>query len=73
MSYIDAIKAPLATIGGRFLVRAFPFFSIFFPCVRRTGGKETLGGLNRWFIPRGQDLAFLLSCIGLLGLRAALI
>jgi hypothetical protein len=31
----------------------------------------TLGGLNRWFIPRGQDLAFLLSCIGLLGLRAA--
>jgi hypothetical protein len=29
------------------------------------GGKETLGGLERWFIPRGQDLAFLLSCIGL--------
>jgi hypothetical protein len=26
-------------------------------------------GLNRWFIPRGQDLAFLLSCIGLLGLE----
>jgi hypothetical protein len=41
--------------------------------LRRTGGKETLGGLDRWFIPRGRDLAFLLSCIGLLGLRAALI
>jgi hypothetical protein len=25
----------------------------------------TLGGLERWFSPRGQDLAFLLSCIGL--------
>jgi hypothetical protein len=30
-----------------------------------TGGKVTLGGLERWFSPRGQDLAFLLSCIGL--------
>jgi hypothetical protein len=29
------------------------------------GGKVTLGGLERWFSPRGQDLAFLLSCIGL--------
>jgi hypothetical protein len=25
----------------------------------------TLGGLERWFSPRGQDLAFILSCIGL--------
>jgi hypothetical protein len=31
----------------------------------RVGGKVTLGGLERWFSPRGQDLAFLLSCIGL--------
>jgi hypothetical protein len=30
-----------------------------------TGGKKTLGDLERWFSPRGQDLAFLLSCIGL--------
>jgi hypothetical protein len=29
-----------------------------------------MGGLKRWFSPRGQDLVFLLSCIGLLGLRA---
>jgi hypothetical protein len=36
-----------------------------FPCVRRIGGKETLGGLERWFSPRGQDMAFLLSRIGL--------
>jgi hypothetical protein len=27
------------------------------------GAKETLGGLERWFSPRGQDLAFLLSRI----------
>jgi hypothetical protein len=59
-------------LGDGFLCVLF-LFSLFFPCVRRTGGKETLGGLNRWFIPRGQDLAFLLSCIGLLGLRAVLI
>jgi hypothetical protein len=32
---------------------------------RRIGGKVTLGGIERWFSPRGQDLAFLLSCIGL--------
>jgi hypothetical protein len=38
-----------------------------FPCVRRIGGKVTLGGLKRWFSPRGQDLAFLMSCIGLAG------
>jgi hypothetical protein len=29
------------------------------------GGKVTLGGLERWFSPRGRELAFLLSCIGL--------
>jgi hypothetical protein len=33
--------------------------------VHRIGGKVTLGGLERWFSPRGQVLAFLLSCIGL--------
>jgi hypothetical protein len=47
------------------------FFFFFFFAYGGLGGKVTLGGLNRWFIPRGQDLAFLLSCIGLLGLRAA--
>jgi hypothetical protein len=31
----------------------------------KIGGKVTLGGLKRWFSPRGQDLAFLMSCIGL--------
>jgi hypothetical protein len=46
-------------------VRAFLLFLLLFPCVRRIGGKETLGGLERWFSPRGQDLAFLLSRIGL--------
>jgi hypothetical protein len=25
----------------------------------------TLGGLERWFSPQGQNFAFLLSCIGL--------
>jgi hypothetical protein len=29
------------------------------------GRRRTLGGLERWFSPRGQDLAFLLSRIGL--------
>jgi hypothetical protein len=37
------------------------------------GGKETLGGLERWFSPRGQDLAFLLSSIGLVRPRSVLI
>jgi hypothetical protein len=37
------------------------------------GGKETLGGLERWFSPRGQDLAFLLSRIGLIRPRSVLI
>jgi hypothetical protein len=37
------------------------------------GGKETLGGLERWFSPRGQDLAFLLSRIGLVRPRSVLI
>jgi hypothetical protein len=39
----------------------------------RDGGKETLGGLERWFSPRGQDLAFLLSRIGLIRPRSVLI
>jgi hypothetical protein len=33
--------------------------------LKEIGGKVTLGGLERWFSPRGQDLALLLSCIGL--------
>jgi hypothetical protein len=37
------------------------------------GGKATLGGLERWFSPRGQDLAFLLSRIGLVRPRSVLI
>jgi hypothetical protein len=28
-------------------------------------GMYVRRGLKRWFSPRGQDLAFLLSCIGL--------
>jgi hypothetical protein len=44
-----------------------------FPCVRRIGGKETLGGLERWFSPRGQDMAFLLSRIGLVRPRSEMI
>jgi hypothetical protein len=35
------------------------------PCIKTFGEKETLGGLERWFSPRGQDMAFLLSRIGL--------
>jgi hypothetical protein len=37
------------------------------------GGKETLGGLERWFSPRGQDMAFLLSRIGLVRPRSEMI
>jgi hypothetical protein len=37
------------------------------------GGKETLGGLERWFSPRGQDMAFLLSRIGLIRPRSEMI
>jgi hypothetical protein len=58
----DAIKAPLAKVGGRWCACFFSFF-FSFPCVRRIGGKVTLVGLKRWFSPRGQDLAFLMSCI----------
>jgi hypothetical protein len=52
----------------RSLVRGWPQLAPQGGSSPENGGKETLGGLNRWFIPRGQDLAFLLSYIGLLGL-----
>jgi hypothetical protein len=37
------------------------------------GRRRTLGGLERWFSPRGQDLDFLMSRIGLSGLRSGMI
>jgi hypothetical protein len=43
------------------------------PYTDRYGGKETLGGLERWFSPRGQDMAFLLSRIGLVRPRSEMI
>jgi hypothetical protein len=62
---LDAMKAPLAKAGGRLWVCFSSFLLLFSLRTADWVNGDSGGGLKGWFSPRGQDVAFLWSCIGL--------
>jgi hypothetical protein len=58
---------------GRRCCVLFLFSSYFFLAYGGLGERRLSGGLERWFSPRGQAMAFLLSRIGLVRPRSEMI